>query len=219
MTSTSIPAILAAAVLALSAAATAAPAAESQETRFTYKDLPTTKKSASAGEGTEITLKGKPFELEGRGIAVGDTLRDVQVTRTDLSQTRITDTRGAVRILSIVPSLDTKVCEQQTHYLSEKNNGLDERVELITISVDTPFAQQRFAEEAGIHNVTFFSDYRCADFGKTHGLFLPGPHLLARTVMVVDKDNVIRRLQITPEIAVLPDMEAAFDAARKLVDE
>ena len=86
-----------------------------------------------------------------------------------------------------------------------------------TISVDTPFAQDRFAKEAKINNVTFFSDYRGGEFGKTHGLLVKDPHILSRSVMVVDKDNVIRYLQVTPELAQLPDMDAAFAAARKLV--
>ena len=90
-------------------------------------------------------------------------------------------------------------------------------VELITVSIDTPFAQKRFAEEANIRNVTFLSDYRGADFGKTHGLFLRDPHFLARTVMVVDAQNVIRYLQITPELAQLPDLDEAFKFARSLV--
>jgi thiol peroxidase len=131
----------------------------------------------------------------------------------------INDTKGKgkVRIISIVPSLDTKVCEQQTHYLSEKNMGLDRMVELITISIDTPFAQKRFAEEAKITNVTFLSDFRAADFGKAHGLLLKDPHLLSRALLVVDKDNKVRYLQITPELAQLPDLEEAFRFARKLV--
>ena len=118
-----------------------------------------------------------------------------------------------------MPSLDTPVCEQQTHILSERNKGLDKMVELITVSVDTPFAQKRFAGEAKIANVTFLSDYRGGEFGKTHGLFLEGPHILTRAVMVVDKTNTIRYLQITPEIAQLPDMEEAFQFARRLVTE
>jgi thiol peroxidase len=128
----------------------------------------------------------------------------------------ISDSKATVRIISLVPSLDTKVCEQQTHHLSEKSNGLDRQVELITVSVDTPFAQKRFADEAKIKNVTFLSDYRAGEFGRAHGLLVKDPHLLARAVMVVDKDNVIRYLQITPELAELPDMEAAFAAANKL---
>jgi len=183
---------------------------------FTYQNFPVATGSAVAGDGHSVTFKGTPLALTGPSLKVGDPLRDVQMAKTDLSLTNIADGKGKVRIISIVPSLDTKVCEQQTHYLSEKNHGLDRGVELITVSVDTPFAQQRFAEEAKIKNVTFLSDFRGGDFGKTYGLLVPGPHILARTVMVVDKDNVIRYLQITPELAQMPDMDAAFEAAKKL---
>jgi thiol peroxidase len=184
---------------------------------FAYQNFPVAKTTASAGEGHTVTMKGTPLALEGHGVKVGDTLPDVQVAKGDLSLMNIADTKGMVRIISVVPSLDTKVCEQQTHYLSEKNNGLDKSVQMITISVDTPFAQGRFAKEAKINNVTFLSDYRGGDFGKGNGLLVKDPHILARSVMVVDKDNVIRYLQVTPELAQLPDMEAAFQAANALV--
>jgi thiol peroxidase len=186
---------------------------------FSYKPLPVADGTAKAGDGNNVLFKGKPLMLSGTAIKVGDPLRDVKLTQNDLSMIGVTDTKGKgkVRIISVVPSLDTKVCEQQTHYLSEKNKGLDKMVELITISVDTPFAQKRFSEEAKIQNVTFLSDYRAADFGKAHGLFLKDPHLLTRAILVVDKDNIVRYLQVTPELAQLPDMEEAFKFARKLV--
>ncbi len=185
---------------------------------FAYDDrIPVAKGSVAAGEGNTVTFQGKPLALAGTGIKVGDRLRDVQVAQADLSLTNLAATTGKVRIISIVPSLDTKVCEQQTHYLSEKNQGLDQQVELITVSVDTPFAQKRFAQEAKIKNVTFLSDYRGGDFGRTYGLLVKDPHILARTVMVVDRDNVIRYLQVTPELAQMPDLEAAFQAARSLL--
>ncbi len=186
---------------------------------FSYKDMPVADGSAVAGESNNILFQGKPLMLTGMGIKVGDKLRDVKLAQTDLSMVAINETKGKgkVRIISIVPSLDTKVCEQQTHYLSEKNLGLDRMVELITISVDTPFAQKRFAEEAKINNVTFLSDFRAADFGKAHGLLLKDLHLLSRALLVVDKDNKVRYLQITPELAQLPDLEEAFRFARKLV--
>ena len=186
---------------------------------FSYKDMPVADGSAVAGEGNNILFQGKPLMLTGMGIKVGDKLRDVKLAQIDLSMIPVNDTKGKgkVRIISIVPSLDTKVCEQQTHYLSEKNMGLDRMVELITISIDTPFAQKRFAEEAKISNVTFLSDFRAADFGKAHGLLLKDLHLLSRALLVVDKDNKVRYLQITPELAQLPDLEEAFRFARKLV--
>ncbi len=191
----------------------------SVESGFMYKNLPIATGTVAAGEGNSVLFQGNPLALSGSGVKVGDPLRDVKLTQTDLSQVSIIDTKGKgkVRIISIVPSLDTKVCEQQTHHLSEKNHGLDKMVELITVSVDTPFAQKRFAEEANINNVTFLSDYRGAEFGKAHGLFLKDLHILARAIMVVDKHNTIRYLQVTPELGQLPDMDAAFRFARSLV--
>jgi thiol peroxidase len=188
---------------------------------FLYKNMPVSDGTAVAGEGNKVLFKGTPLTLTGSGVKIGDVLRDVKVTQNDLSLVKIAETKGSgkVRIISVVPSLDTPVCEQQTHILSERNKGLDKMVELITVSVDTPFAQKRFAGEAKIANVTFLSDYRGGEFGKTHGLFLEGPHILTRAVMVVDKTNTIRYLQITPEIAQLPDMEEAFQFARRLVTE
>ena len=189
------------------------------ESGFMYKNLPVADGSTSAGEGHTVLFKGSPLALAGTGIKVGDPLRDVKLAQTDLSLVNIVETRGKgkVRIISVVPSLDTKVCEQQTHVLSEKNKGLDKMVELITVSIDTPFAQKRFADQAKIANVTFLSDYRQADFGKTYGLFLKDPHILARAVMVVDAHDTVRYLQITPELAQLPDMEEAFSVAHSLI--
>jgi len=183
---------------------------------FTYKDFPVSKGSAEAGTGKTVAFRGSPLQLEGNPLKVGDTLRDAKLAGGDLKLVSLTEGKGKVRIVSIVPSLDTKVCEQQTHYLSEKNRGLDRDVQLITVSVDTPFAQKRFAEEANIRNVTFLSDYRGGDFGRAHGLLVPDLHLLARSVMVVDKDNVVRYLQVVPELASMPDMERAFEEARKV---
>jgi thioredoxin-dependent peroxiredoxin len=186
---------------------------------FMYKDLTVADGSTRAGEGQTVLYKGSPLALSGTGIKVGDSLRHTTLTQTDLSPIAITDTKGKgkVRIISVVPSLDTPVCEQQTHYLSEKNKGLDKMVELVTVSVDTPFAQKRFSQEAHIANVTFLSDYRGAEFGKAHGLFLQGPHILARTVMVVDANDTVRYLQITPELTQLPDLDEAFAVAKSLI--
>ena len=186
---------------------------------FSYKNMTVADGSVIPGEGQKVLYKGSPLVLSGTGIKVGDPLREVQLTQTDLSPIGITDTKGKgkVRIISVVPSLDTPVCEQQTHYLSEKNKGLDKMVELVTVSVDTPFAQKRFAQEANIANVTFLSDYRDAEFGKTYGLLLNGPHILARTVMVVDARNTVRYLQVTPELTQLPNMDEAFAVAKSLI--
>jgi len=189
-------------------------------TNFSYKNITEAGGSTMAGEGHTVLFKGSPLSLSGTGIKVGDSLREANLTQGDLSLITITDTKGKgkVRIISVVPSLDTPVCEQQTHYLSEKNKGLDNMVELVTVSIDTPFAQKRFAGEAHIANVTFLSDYRDAEFGKTYGLFLKAPHILARTVMVVDAHDTVRYLQVTPELTQLPDLDEAFAVAKSLIN-
>jgi thiol peroxidase len=184
--------------------------------RFIYNDLQVSKTSAAAGAGNTVTFKGTPLKLEGPAIKTGDPLRDAKLVDKDLKLVGLSEGKGKIRIISVVPSLDTPVCEQQTHYLSEKNADLDRDVQLITVSVDTPFAQKRFAKEANISNITFLSDYRGGDFGRAYGLLVPDIHVLARSIMVVDKDNVVRYLQVVPELATMPDMDAALNAARKL---
>ena len=192
---------------------------ESTGPGFMYKNISVADGSAAGGDGNNVLFKGSPLMLSGNAIKTGDSLRDVKMAQLDLSLINVAHTKGEgkVRIISVVPSLDTPVCEQQTHYLSEKNKGLDKMIELITVSVDTPFAQKRFAQEAKIENVTFLSDYRGGEFGKAHGLFVKDLHILARAVMVVDKNNKVRYLQITPELTHLPDMDEAFQVARSLI--
>ncbi len=189
------------------------------EQGFTYKDIQVDTTSTGTGQGSTVQFKGNPLSLSGMSMQVGDKLRPVSVAKGDLSLIDIADTGGSVRLINVVPSLDTTVCEQQTHYLSEKNQGLDQQVDLITISVDTPFAQDRFAKGAGINNVKFLSDFRGGHFGKTHGLLLEGPHVLARAILVVDEGNVIRYLQVTPDLGHMPDMEKAFQVARSLANK
>jgi len=183
---------------------------------FQYKTLTVAKGSAAPGEGNSVTFNGKPLPLEGKAIRVGDPLPQAMLTANDLSEQNIADTRGKVRIISVVPSLDTPVCEQQTHALSEKNAGLDKTVQFITVSMDLPFAQKRFSEKAKIGNILFLSDYKSADFGKNFGLLIKPLHLLSRSVLVVDKDNVVRYIQVVPEITELPDLEKAMQVAKTL---
>jgi thiol peroxidase len=101
--------------------------------------------------------------------------------------------------------------------LSEKNGGLDKQIELVTVSMDLPFAQKRFASEAKISNVTFLSDYKQREFGNNNGLLIEPLGLLARAVIVTDKDNVVRYLQVVPEVTALPDMQEAMRVARGLL--
>ena len=161
-------------------------------------------------------MRGRAVDLAGSALKVGDRLPAITVTGTNMAPVDLSANGGKVRVLNIVPSLDTATCEEQTHELSESSQGTDRQVELITISMDLPFAQRRFSKEAKIENVTFLSDYRGGAFGKGTGLLQKQSQLLARAVLVVDQNNVIRHMQVVPDMATLPDLATAFKVARSL---
>jgi thiol peroxidase len=189
-----------------------------KQTNAVQADLPMTKDSALAGAGNTVTMKGNPVPLAGSGVVeVGKPLPAATLVSTSLGPVNLGEPSGKVRIISIVPSVDTPTCDKQTHELSEKNGGLDKQVEMITVSRDLPFAQKRFAKEAKIANVTFLSDYNRREFGEATGLTVAPLQLLARAVIVTDKDNVVRYLQVVPELTALPDMQEAMRVARGLL--
>lgn len=171
----------------------------------------------ATGDGNSVGSRGRPAELAGATLRVGDKLPSVSLVKTDMSVIDLGNNGGKVRILNIVPSLDTTTCDAQTHELAETNEGLDSNVEMVTISMDLPFAQRRYTKETGFKKVTFLSDYRGQNFGKGTGLLLKQAQLLARAVLVVDKDNVIRYMQVMPDMSFLPDMQTAFKVAKSLL--
>ena len=169
-----------------------------------------------AGTHAKVSLHGKPLTLTGTPLQEGENLPAVTIPNSGMQMIDLQSFKGKVTIISIVPSIDTKVCEKQTHILSEENGGLAKTVRLVTISRDLPFAQKRFAEEAKIHNVLFLSDYRDGGFGASSGLMIQENRLLARALVVVDKEGVIRYLEVVPDLGQLPDMKKAFQLAETL---
>jgi thiol peroxidase len=141
------------------------------------------------------------------------------VEATTMKEVSLSRERGKVLFLSIVPSLDTRVCDVQTHYLGEQGDKLPQGVQRITISRDTPFAQKRFAREAKLTDIRYLSDYKEAAFGRSTGLLMDGYKLLARSVILVNKRGVVRYIQVVPEMTHLPDMEEAFRKAIQLAKE
>lgn len=171
-----------------------------------------------AADLPHVTLRGKPITLVGgESLQVGKTLPEVLLPGNDLVMVDLKSLRGKVTLVSVVPSLDTPTCEEQTHILSEKNAGLDKTANLVTISRDLPFAQKRFAKEAKISNILFLSDYREASFGKSTGLLIEENRLLTRAIFVLDREGIVRYLEIVPELGHLPKMQEAFDFAKSLL--
>jgi len=161
-----------------------------------------------------ITIKGQASRLLGIPVQVGQPLPStVLVDAITMKKVDLAQMKGKVLLLSIVPSLDTKVCEAQTHYLGEQGEKLPADIIRVTVSRDTPFAQKLFAEEAKLKALTYLSDYRESSFGRATGLLVEENMLLARTIIIVDKDGIVRYLQIVPELSNLPNMDEAFKYA------
>ena len=172
--------------------------------------------SVWCGEIQTITLGGKPLTLMGEKLQTGKMLPTVLLPDLGLNMVDLQSLKGKVTLLSVVPSLDTPTCEKQTHILSEENKGLDKIANLITISRDLPFAQKRFATKTKMQNITFLSDYRDAQFGKSTGLLIEENRLLARAIIILDPEGTVRYLEIVSELSKLPDMEKAMEFARSL---
>jgi thiol peroxidase len=173
--------------------------------------------SKSAVPGTEVSRQGEKLALTGTGIEVGKKLPETGlVDAATMKAINLNEYRGSVLFLSIVPSLDTKVCELQTHYLGEKGDKLPAAVKRITISRDTPFAQARFAREAKLGDVLYLSDYKEGAFGRSIGVLIESSRLLARSVILVDKQGMVQYIQVVPDSSHLPDMEKAFSKAAAL---
>ena len=172
--------------------------------------------SVWCGEMQTITLGGKPLTLMGEKLQTGKMLPTVLLPDLGLNMVDLQSFKGKVTLLSVVPSLDTPTCDKQTHILSEENKGLDKIANLITISRDLPFAQKRFATKTKIQNITFLSDYRDAQFGKSTGLLIEENRLLARAIIILDPEGTVRYLEIVSELSKLPDMEKAMEFARSL---
>ncbi|MBE0574566.1 MAG: thiol peroxidase [Desulfuromonadales bacterium] len=181
-------------------------------------EIPTSTETVAAG--STVTRAGNAQNLIGDGVAVGQTLPNLKLTDRNMQLRSLDELRGRTVLLSISPSLDTQVCERQTHLLGEADvKDLPEEVVRVKITRDLPFAQSRFATETGFENIFYLSDYKSAEFGRGTGLLLEDLGLLARAVMVVDSEGTIRYLQVVPEVSHLPDMEKAFAVAREIATE
>jgi thiol peroxidase len=162
----------------------------------------------------EVTLKGNPVTVLGHKVQVGEKARDFELTANDMSAKRLSDYSGKVKIISVVPSLDTSVCDKETRRFNEEAAALGEHIVVLTVSVDTPMAQKRWCAAHGIENVQTLSDFKTHQFGTDYGVRMKEPGLLARQVMVIDQDDVVQYVQLVGEVGDEPDYDAAVNAAK-----
>lgn len=172
----------------------------------------------SVDPGSSITKFQEPVTLIGSPIAIGSQLPSLQIK--DAASNEVIDLdslKGNVLLLSVVPSINTPVCEVQTHYLGEEGASLPSEIQRITISTDTVEDFNKFSGETGLTDIIYLSDKELNQFGSNTGLNLDGVPILARSVIIVDKEGVIQYIQVVPEITHLPDLEKAFEVAKSLL--
>lgn len=162
------------------------------------------------------TLKGNPLTLIGPELHPGDKAPDFEVVDTALSTVNLKQTGSSVRIFSVVPSLDTPVCDAQTKRFNDELAKLS-GLEVLTISMDLPFAQKRWCGAFGVDRVKMLSDHRSGSFGTSYGTLIKELRIESRALFVVDKGNIIRHVEYVKEVADHPDYGAALQAARQLL--
>jgi thioredoxin-dependent peroxiredoxin len=162
-----------------------------------------------------VTMRGNPMTLVGPELKVGQKAPAFTAVGKGLAPVTLDQFKGKVKIIAAIPSIDTPVCDAETRRFNEEASKLPGDVQIITISMDLPFAQARWCGAAGVDKVTTISDWRAAEFGQKYGALIKELHLLARAVFVIDKNDNVVYSEYVKEVANQPNFEAALEAARK----
>ncbi|MBF7016861.1 thiol peroxidase [Staphylococcus durrellii] len=163
---------------------------------------------------TQITFKQEPITLAGEQVKVGQTAPDFSVLDNGLNEVTLANYEGQKKLISVVPSIDTGVCDQQTRKFNEE--AAQENGVVLTISVDLPFAQKRWCAANGLDNVLTLSDHKDLSFGKNYGVIMEELRLLARSVFVLDQNNKVVYSEIVSEGTDFPDFDSALEAYRNI---
>lgn len=161
------------------------------------------------------TFIGKPVTLVGSTLNIGDTAPNFSLMSRDLTELSLSDFTGKKKVISVIPSIDTGICSTQTRTFNKELSEREDTV-VITISVDLPFAQQRWCGAEGLDKAVILSDYYDNSFGKAYGLLMEEWHLLARAVLVLDETNKVVYTEYLENINSEPDFQAALDAVNAL---
>ncbi len=162
-----------------------------------------------------VTLKGNPMAVAGPELKVGDRAPDFHVVDYNLKPVSLADTGNNVRIFSVIPSLDTPVCDAQTKRFNDEAAKLP-GVGIYTVSVDLPFAQKRYCNAFAIDRVKMLSDHRDGSFGTSYGTLIPDLRIESRALFVIDQQGIVRHVEYVKEVGEHPNYEPALAAARSL---
>ena len=163
-----------------------------------------------------VTMRGNPLTLVGNEVRTGEMAPDFVALDTDLTPIKFSSYRGKICIISSVPSLDTPVCDMETRKFNEEASKLGDKIQILTISMDLPFAQKRWCGAAGVNKIQTLSDHKDAQFGLAYGVLIKELRLLARAVFLVDQKGVLQYMQLVKEIASEPNYEEIWIALKKL---
>lgn len=163
-----------------------------------------------------VTFQGNPVTLLGPEMKVGQKAPDFRLLATDMKPVELSQSRGKIRLLSVVPSLDTPVCDLQTQRFEEEA-GRFKDVVIYTISMDLPFAQARYCGAHNISNLKTLSDHREASFGTAYGVLIKELRLLSRAIFIIDRDDTLRYVEYVKEVSQHPDYDRAIEALKNVV--
>ncbi len=166
----------------------------------------------------QITFMKNPVTLPNKEVKVGDQAPDFTVLSNGLEPVSLKDTTGKIRLVSVVPSLDTGVCSDQTKRFSDEATSLGDNVEVLTISADLPFAQKRWMDVNKVDAITTLSDHRDLSFGEAYGVTMEELRLLARSVFVIDENDKVTYVEYVPEGTDHPNYGNALNAVKELTN-
>ena len=163
-----------------------------------------------------LTIHGNPLTLVGDEVKVGDPAPEVELLDNDLKPVKLSSYRGKVLIIASVPSLDTPVCDLETRRFNDEAANLGPDIEILTISMDLPFAQKRWCGAAGVKRLRTLSDHREATFGQAYGVLIKELRLLARAVFIIDREGTVQYEQLVKEVTSEPNYEEVLQALGKM---
>ncbi|MGE5807592.1 MAG: thiol peroxidase [Nitrospirota bacterium] len=163
-----------------------------------------------------ITMKGKPLTVIGPDVRAGDRAPAFSVLDENLNSVSLADFAGKTKLISVTPSLDTPVCDLQLRRFNREAASMPRDVVVLNISMDLPFAVSRFCSTAGIDRAKALSDHRDASFGAAYGVLIKELRLLARSIFIIDKNDVVRYKEIVHEQSNHPDYEKALRALAEI---
>lgn len=161
------------------------------------------------------TLNGKPLTLIGPELKSGDKAPEFDVVDKTMQPFHLSSTGNSVRVFSVVPSLDTPVCDMQTKRLNDEVAKLP-NVEVYNISMDLPFAQTRWCGAFGVDNVKMLSDHKSGSFGASYGTLIKEMRIESRALFVVDSKGTVQHAEYVKDVADHPDYETALTKVREL---